>query len=247
MYHTIKTLLSQGHSQRKISRELGLHRKTVKRIADRIVEGAGPGQYGRKLKLSDFEDKCTSPNSLGPYRWNYNCLVSVNLIFISDKIIRFNWEFTIFASQKQIGMFSKACEYGIRAVIHISHQSQQGRRQSLKEVAKAIDSPVAFTAKILQSLANHQIITSVKGPAGGYEIPEKEQAAITLHRIVEAIDGDKIYNGCGLGLKNCNEQQPCPLHFQFKAIRDDLKSMLQTTTVAELANGLREGVSFLKR
>ena len=86
-------------------------------------------------------------------------------------------------------MFSKACEYGIKATIHISHQSQQGRRVSLKEVAKAIDSPVAFTAKILQSLANNQIIMSVKGPTCGYEIPQGEKAKITLHQIVKAIDG----------------------------------------------------------
>lgn len=144
-------------------------------------------------------------------------------------------------------MFSKACEYGIRAIIHISHQSQQGRRVSLKEVAKAIDSPVAFTAKILQSLANNQVIISLKGPTGGYEISEKKQTKITLHQIVEAIDGDKIYNGCGLGLKQCNERKPCPIHFKFKVIRDDLKSMLQTTTIAELADGLHEGMAFLRR
>ncbi|MEM6264689.1 MAG: IS21 family transposase [Bacteroidota bacterium] len=56
MYHTIKTLLGQGYSQRKIARELCLHRKTVKRIIDRLESGEGPGHYARNLKLSDFED-----------------------------------------------------------------------------------------------------------------------------------------------------------------------------------------------
>jgi Rrf2 family protein len=144
-------------------------------------------------------------------------------------------------------MFSKACEYGIKATIHISHQSQQGERVSLKAVAKAIDSPVAFTAKILQSLANNNIINSSKGPTGGYEIPKNKQDQITLYHIVEAIDGDKIYNGCGLGLAQCNEQKPCPMHFKFKAIRDDLKTMLKSTTVYELTNGLHQGLAFLKR
>lgn len=144
-------------------------------------------------------------------------------------------------------MFSKSCEYGVRAIIHISHQSKQGKRVRLKEVAKAINSPVAFTAKILQSLANNQIVVSVKGATGGYEIPEKEQAKITLYHIVKAIDGDKIYNGCGLGLKQCNAQKPCPIHFKFITIRQDLKTMLQTTTIDELANGLFEGMAFLKR
>ncbi|MBW2938031.1 Rrf2 family transcriptional regulator [Aureisphaera sp. CAU 1614] len=144
-------------------------------------------------------------------------------------------------------MFSKACEYGIRATIHISHQSQKGQRVSLKEVAKAIDSPVAFTAKILQSLANNNIIVSTKGATGGYEIPQSNHDIVTLLQIVEAIDGDNIYNGCGLGLNQCNELKPCPIHFQFKAIRDNLKNMLQTTNINELANGLHNGVAFLKR
>ncbi|MCB9262831.1 MAG: Rrf2 family transcriptional regulator [Flavobacteriales bacterium] len=144
-------------------------------------------------------------------------------------------------------MFSKACEYGIKAIIYICHQSHHDQRVSLKQIATAIDSPVAFTAKILQSLSNHQIIVSVKGHNGGYEIPIKRHTDITLHQIVEAIDGDKIYNGCGLGLEQCNEQKPCPMHFKFKAVRDDLRQMLQTTTVAELTNGLQEGLAFLKR
>jgi Rrf2 family protein len=144
-------------------------------------------------------------------------------------------------------MFSKTCEYGIRAAIHLAHRSQQGKRSSLKEVAEAIDSPVAFTAKILQSLAKHKIILSVKGSIGGYEIEVHRLHKITLCDLVEAIDGDNIYNGCGLGLKECDETKPCPVHDKFKTIRDDLKDMLQSRDLSELAFGLQQGVSYLKR
>ncbi|MGH1433557.1 MAG: RrF2 family transcriptional regulator [Lewinella sp.] len=144
-------------------------------------------------------------------------------------------------------MFSKACEYGIRATIHLARLSEKDQRSSLKEVAKAIDSPVAFTGKILQSLARNGIILSIKGPTGGYEISKSKLSTITLSEIVDAIDGDNIYKGCGLGLKNCNESKPCPMHFQFKAIRDDLKQMLEVTTVQGLANELHSGLAFLKR
>ena len=143
-------------------------------------------------------------------------------------------------------MFSKACEYGIRAIIHLAHQSMEGNRVSLKEVAKAIDSPVAFTAKILQALAKDELIVSTKGSGGGYEILAEQLPEITLLDVVKSIDGDGIYHGCGLGLKECNEQKPCPLHFQFKAIRDDLKEMLQTTSIQDLVLGLKQGVAFLK-
>ncbi|MCB9290724.1 MAG: Rrf2 family transcriptional regulator [Lewinellaceae bacterium] len=144
-------------------------------------------------------------------------------------------------------MFSKACEYGIRASVYLARQAEKGDRASLTEIAKAIDSPVAFTAKILQLLARHEIIISYKGPTGGYEIPKEHLSGIQLSHIVKVIDGDKVYRGCGLGLKECNASKPCPLHFQFKAIRDELKEMLQSTTVQDLANELHRRPAFLKR
>jgi Rrf2 family protein len=153
--------------------------------------------------------------------------------------------FPIFV-KKIDSMFSKACEYGIRATIYLARLSKEGEYSSLKQVSKAIDSPVAFTAKILQLLTRNGIILSTKGSTGGYEIPKSQLTKITLSDIVDAIDGNTIYNECGLGLKNCNESKPCPLHFQFKAIRDDLKQMLQTTTVLDLANEIHLGVAFLK-
>ncbi len=144
-------------------------------------------------------------------------------------------------------MFSKACEYGIRATIYIAMQSLQGNRVNLKDISTEIDSPVAFTAKILQQLAKNNIVESVKGPTGGFQIDKKDIDSIKLIQIVSAIDGDKIFNGCGLGLKECNEDFPCPVHFQFKEVRDNLKKMSSETSIYELATGLEVGLTFLKR
>lgn len=144
-------------------------------------------------------------------------------------------------------MFSKACEYGIKAVLYIAIQSQSGKRIGIKGIATGINSPEAFTGKILQKLVKSEIIYSVKGPSGGFEIGKNGLQKIKLCHIVSAIDGNDIYNGCGLGLKNCNELKPCPVHDKFKAIRDDLKKMLETTTLKELTEGLESGLTFLKR
>ncbi|MES2138547.1 MAG: Rrf2 family transcriptional regulator [Bacteroidota bacterium] len=143
-------------------------------------------------------------------------------------------------------MFSKACEYAIRATIHVAVQSNLEKRTSLKDIAKAIDSPEAFTAKILQQLSRNQIIDSVKGPNGGFMISAEKMSAIKLSQIINAIDGDAIYKGCGLGLKACSEVHPCPVHDKFKKIRNDLKAMLESTSVYELSIGLTGGLTFLK-
>ena len=94
-------------------------------------------------------------------------------------------------------MFSKACEYGIKASIFIAINSLEGKRVSPKEISEEIDSPTAFTAKILQDLVRYNIIDSVKGAYGGFEIDKNKISKIKLSQIVNAIDGNKIYSGCG--------------------------------------------------
>lgn len=144
-------------------------------------------------------------------------------------------------------MFSKACEYGIRASVFITIKSRQGVRVSLNEIALGTDSPVSFTAKILQILVKSKIIDSLKGPTGGFEIKNSKAGEIKLNQVVYAIDGDSIYKSCGLGFKNCNEIKPCPLHYKFKTIREDLKLMLEETSLLDLSNDINNGLTFLKR
>ncbi len=143
-------------------------------------------------------------------------------------------------------MFSKTCEYGIKAVIHVAKVSQKGERVGLKDIAKAIDSPEAFTAKIMQQLSRASIVTSIKGPTGGFEMSENDRVSTTLSAVVQVIDGDGIIRGCGLGLKECNEVNPCPLHNQFAMIQSGIKNMLEHTTIEALANKLDGGIYVLK-
>ncbi len=144
-------------------------------------------------------------------------------------------------------MFSKACEYGIRAAIFIACQSVQSRKVGLKEVAKEIDSPESYTSKILQKLVKNEVVLSEKGPTGGFSIEQSILHDLNLEKVVVAIDGDQIFKGCGLGLKQCNAIKPCPLHDSFKEVRDKLQILLQTTTVLELAEKIEYGLGFLKR
>ena len=144
-------------------------------------------------------------------------------------------------------MFSKSCEYGIKSVVYITQQTLQNKRVKLGDIAKEIDSPSAFTAKILQLLSKEKIIYAVMGHAGGYHINKSILENLTLLDIVNTIDGEMIYNGCGLGLKECNELVPCPIHFDFVKIRTDLKAMLKNTKILDLATDVDNGLSHLKR
>ncbi|UCS92484.1 Rrf2 family transcriptional regulator [Echinicola marina] len=144
-------------------------------------------------------------------------------------------------------MFSKACEYAIRAVLYIATQSEQGKRTSLKAISKEIDSPEAFTAKILQQLSKNNVLQSIKGPNGGFEIDEASMQRIKLIEIVRIMDGEQLFTGCALGLKACNMDKPCPLHHEFLGIRTNIHQLLDNTTIKKLVNDLELGLTFLKR
>lgn len=144
-------------------------------------------------------------------------------------------------------MFSKACEYGIKAIIYIATQSLSGIRVKIGDIAENVGSPEAFTAKILGALVKHDIVESLTGPYGGFQIDGNRMKAIKVSQIVYAIDGDSIYNGCGLGLSECSHLQPCPMHEKFVRVRAQLKVMLETTTIHDLATDLQRGKTVLTR
>ncbi len=144
-------------------------------------------------------------------------------------------------------MFSKACEYGIKAMIYIATESLDGRRVKIGDIAENSGSPEAFTAKVLGMLTKHNFVISQKGPNGGFEIERNFMKDLKLSQIVFAIDGDSIYNGCGLGLEECDENHPCPLHDQFHRIRFELKKMLETTSIFDLATKHKNGEIVLMR
>jgi len=145
-----------------------------------------------------------------------------------------------------MAIFSKTCEYAIRAVFYIAHKTAAGTKAGIKDIAAGIDSPELYLGKILQDLSRKGLISSTKGPNGGFYLPA-EMLNQPLIEIVRAVDGDTLFTGCGLGLKQCSEMNPCPLHNEFKDIRIRITNMLSNTTVGEFNTELMDGLLSLKK
>ncbi|GEN66251.1 MULTISPECIES: RrF2 family transcriptional regulator [Chryseobacterium] len=142
-------------------------------------------------------------------------------------------------------MFSKTCEYALRALIYIAQQSKNGSRVGIKDIAKSISSPEHFIAKILQDLSRKGFVQSAKGPNGGFYM-DQQNLNNTIADIVREIDGDKLFSGCGLGLEQCSETHPCPLHDQFKSIRTNLRIMLESSKIQAFVDNLDLKLTYLK-
>lgn len=139
-------------------------------------------------------------------------------------------------------MLSKSCEYAIRAVLYVGSRQKTNpeARIGIKEIAAALEIPTHFLGKILQNLSRHDILSSIKGPNGGFFITDA-QLLQPMIRIVELVDGLQIFRRCGLGLKMCSDAHPCPVHNDFKPCREGMENALRNRTIASMVENLSAG------
>jgi Rrf2 family transcriptional regulator, iron-sulfur cluster assembly transcription factor len=133
-------------------------------------------------------------------------------------------------------MFSKTAEYALRATIFIAQKGTINNKLGIEEVAKAIGSPQSFTAKILQLLTrDNRVVSSARGPHGGFYMTtqSKKQPALA---ILEAVGEDNILRKCVLGLNQCSETKPCPMHAEYKLIKEKLIFLFENKTIQHLAD-----------
>ena len=134
-------------------------------------------------------------------------------------------------------MLSNSCRYGIRAVIYLaSHTSGEGKI-GIKQISNDLDLPMPFLAKILQQLAKQKILSSSKGPHGGFALL-KDPRNITLLDIVNTIDGYDTFTNCVMYKGTCEgvsmEKKICPLHDEYEKTRSELVKLFSDKTVYEL-------------
>jgi Rrf2 family protein len=129
-------------------------------------------------------------------------------------------------------MLSKSCEYGLRASLYLASLDHDGY-VSIGTISEDLGISFPFLTKIFQKLNAAGLLDSQRGPKGGVALTRPADQ-VTLYDIVVAIDGDDLFRECVLGLPNCGEAKPCPLHDQWVDERDRVETMFRNATLAEL-------------
>ena len=134
-------------------------------------------------------------------------------------------------------MLSNSCRYGIRAVIYLAGKDPKKGNTGIKQISGDLKLPSPFLAKILQQLAKRKILSSTKGPNGGFALLKKPES-ITLLDIVKIIDGEGIFKDCVVGTGTCKSvkasSKQCPVHDDYTKVRAELISLFKSKTIAEL-------------
>ena len=143
-------------------------------------------------------------------------------------------------------MLSKRTEYAIRALVYIQLKNSADIRPGVSEIAREIEAPVAYSAKILQTLTKKGLLDSMKGRGGGFFFRDK-QSDLTLYDVIHVMEGKTGFDKCVFGLKSCDCDYPCPLHEKYTAIRDGYHEIVKTETIQSLTNKIMEGSAVLNQ
>ena len=141
-------------------------------------------------------------------------------------------------------MFSNSSKYAIKAVLYLALNSNEENKIMVKDIAEPINVPQAYIAKLLQELSRQNVISSTRGPKGGFYLSDKDRMQ-PLRKIINVIDGETRISSCLLSLESCNNEKPCPLHKMAFPLRTKLLDSLENKAIDDLAQDVRDGNSYL--
>ena len=91
-----------------------------------------------------------------------------------------------------------------------------------------MDIPHNFLSKILNRLAQAELIHATRGRRGGVKLA-RPGSEIFLHEVVDLFMKIDDYKKCFLGLHKCDGS--CGLHFRWRIISEQFEKMRNDTTI----------------
>jgi len=132
---------------------------------------------------------------------------------------------------------TRAGEYAIRAVLYLAGKGR-GELVNRREIAREMDIPGQFLAKIAQQLARAGHIEIVQGAKGGFRLRVPPES-LTLLDVVEAVEGEIFLNDCIMDPGSCRRSPTCAVHRVWDQARTQLRECLRSASFSTL---LEQGV-----
>ncbi len=135
-------------------------------------------------------------------------------------------------------MLSNACKYAIRSILYLGIHTDDSKKIGVKIIADELETPQPFLAKLLQQLTKSKLVSSTKGPNGGFYL-SKENKENSIWDIVENIDGLDKFDQCFLGLAKCEDKNPCPVHFIASPFKKKILENFRDKTILEFTDEIQ--------
>lgn len=126
-------------------------------------------------------------------------------------------------------MLTQTAQYALRTVLRLA---ADGERQTVEQLAAALDVPRNYLSKTLHQLARAGVVESTRGKHGGFTLG-RAPARITLREVVAPFQ-ELGQRTCLLGRTTCSDRNACAAHGHWKAVSEQVAAFFAQTTVAEL-------------
>ena len=141
-------------------------------------------------------------------------------------------------------MLSNASKYAIRSVLFLAENSSENHKFGAKKIAEELEISLHFIAKLLQKLAKAKVISSNKGPRGGFYTSEKDLQN-NVCQILDVIESGNVFEGCFMGLPKCGDENPCPVHHIVAPFKEALLEKFEKQSIAAFSKEIKERGSYL--
>jgi Rrf2 family protein len=126
---------------------------------------------------------------------------------------------------------SRPAEYALRAMTYLA-RNKPGERVRAQDLARATDVPPAFLSKIMRSLAANGLLDAQKGHNGGFML-SRPASEIRFIDVLRAVEFEPRANHCLFGLGNCNAKNPCPLHFEWAVLKEQIENWARSHSLSD--------------
>lgn len=134
-------------------------------------------------------------------------------------------------------MLSNASKYAIRSILYLAVQDKK-KKIGAKKIAEELEVPQPFLAKLLQQLTKNKLVSSTKGPTGGFYLSD-ESRKNTVWDIITCVDGTDKFDNCFMGLSSCNDLNPCPVHFTVAPFKKKLLADFKDKNIQEFSKEIK--------
>ena len=103
-----------------------------------------------------------------------------------------------------------------------------------REIARQMDVPEDFLAKILKTLVDQGLVRSTRGPHGGYALA-KSPLDISFLDVIEAVEGPVALNVCLDGEDACGHSTACTMVQVWRLGQERMLDVYRHASISDLA------------
>ena len=123
-------------------------------------------------------------------------------------------------------------QYGVRAMFEIAKGYKSGP-VTIREISMEQDVSVAYLEQILNKLRKAGLISSVKGPGGGYVL-SRDPKSISIGAILRELEGPVAITSCLDPKEGCMRVDGCVTHLLWKSLGENIEAFLDNMTLGDL-------------